>query len=94
MTLAATPNGWMRQIGNPDYDWAFSIKDQARAKNAKYLPWIRCVRSLLQLITRLDMLRHSGKGLGGSSNINATMYTKPGRKEMDGTSPETHVPCV
>ncbi|KAI1787199.1 GMC oxidoreductase [Ganoderma leucocontextum] len=72
--LITTPDGWMRQLFNPEYDWVYRTVPQKNSKNAVTTPdgapdpsfyWTR------------------GKGLGGSSGINFLMWTRPQREEID-----------
>ncbi|RDX42762.1 GMC oxidoreductase [Lentinus brumalis] len=72
--LVTVPDGWMRQAYNPEYDWVFRTKPQARIQNGITTPdgkpdpsfyWSR------------------GKGLGGSSSINFLFWTRPSREEVD-----------
>ncbi|KAM5543788.1 hypothetical protein V8D89_002405 [Ganoderma adspersum] len=72
--LITTPDGWMRQLFNPEYDYVYRTVPQKNSKNAVTTPtgapdpsfyWTR------------------GKGLGGSSAINFLMWTRPQREEID-----------
>ncbi|KZT09996.1 GMC oxidoreductase [Laetiporus sulphureus 93-53] len=59
-----SPNGWLQQFMQPEYDWKFPTVPQAHAANSA-LVWNR------------------GKGLGGSSSLNAMLWTRPQREDID-----------
>ncbi|KAI0709739.1 GMC oxidoreductase [Earliella scabrosa] len=68
-----TPDGWMKQVYDPKYDWSFRTTPQARAlstttpdgKAEESFYWAR------------------GKGLGGSSRMNFLYWTRPQREEIE-----------
>ena len=89
--------GWMRQAFNPEYDWVFRTKKQAKVMNGGATPedeptpsfyWSRCVT--LAITTRAELAYAvfvctcRGKGLGGSSALNFMYWTRPQKEEVDG----------
>ncbi|KAI0695502.1 GMC oxidoreductase [Cerioporus squamosus] len=72
--LITVPDGWMKQMFNPEYDWMFRTTPQKHAKNG---------------LTTPDGLQHEsffwtrGKGLGGSSCTNFLFWIKPQREEVE-----------
>ncbi|TFK79184.1 GMC oxidoreductase [Polyporus arcularius HHB13444] len=72
--LITVPDGWMKQMFNPEYDWVFRTTPQKYAKNG---------------VTTPDGLQHEsffwtrGKGLGGSSCTNFLFWIKPHREELE-----------
>ncbi|KAI0788170.1 GMC oxidoreductase [Fomes fomentarius] len=71
--LILTPDGWMKQVWDSNYDWAFRTTPQSK------------VQSTTTPDGKPDPSFHwsRGKGLGGSSGMNFLFWTRPQREEID-----------